>query len=187
MYMYEFILYRRTILLRGAMHASGSSNSLKRQADRAEQGGPPKRSSNGPQPPSIGALQRELQTEIERRSRCEESVEQLRLELQLMGRLLAAAREQLIASGAPGAGQQPGIALRNPPASGGHRTGRSKSDSKLIQRLQEELAESKGQCRRLALQAEAQQHKALQATATKQQLLALVSEMQDYLAGPGRL
>jgi hypothetical protein len=179
--MYEFILYRRTILLRGTMHASGSSNSLKRQADRAEQGGPPKRSSNGPQPPSIGALQRELQTEIERRSRCEESVEQLRLELQLMGRLLAAAREQLIASGVPGA-QQPGIALRNPPASGGHRTGRSKSDSKLIQRLQEEVAESKGQCRRLALQAEAQQHKAHQATATKQQLLALVSEMQDYLA-----
>ena len=78
-----------------------------------------------------------------------------------------------VASGAPGAGQQPGIALRNPPASGGHRTGRSKSDSKLIQRLQEELAEGKGQCRRLALQAEAQQHKAQQATATKQQLLAL--------------
>ena len=163
------------------MNASGSSGSLKRQAERADQGGPPKRSNSGAPPPSIGGLQRELQIEIERRSRCEESVEQLRLELQLMGRLLAAAREQLIASGAPGA-QQPGIALRNPPASSGHRSGRSKADAKLIQRQQDELAESKGQCRRLALQAEAQQHKAQQATATKQQLLALVSEMQDYLA-----
>ena len=162
------------------MNASGSSNSLKRQGDRAEQGGPAKRSNSGPPPPSISNLQRELQIEIERRSRCEESVEQLRLELQLMGRLLASAREQLIACGAPGA-QQHGVALRMPPAGGGHRSGRSKSDSKLIQRLQDELAESKAQCRRLALQAEAQQHKAQQATASKQQLLALVSEMHEYL------
>ena len=154
-----------------------SSSNLKRSSGMG--GELPAKRSNSGAPPSLGGLQRELQIEIERRSRCEESVEQLRLELQLMGRLLAAAREQLVASGAPGA-IQPAAALRTPPV-GGHRVGRSKADAKLIQRLQDELAESKGQCRRLALQAEAQQHKAQQASASKQQLFALVSEMHDYL------
>ena len=161
------------------MNRESSSNSLKRSANSGELV-PAKRSAGNP--PSVGSLQRELQLEIERRSRCEESVEQLRLELQLMGRLLAATREQLVASGATGAAPTT-ISLRTPPVGGRghHRTGRSKADARLIQRLQEELAESKGQCRRLAQQAESQQHKAQHAGAQKQQLLALVSEMQEYL------
>ena len=89
--------------------------------------------------PSVSGLQRDLQLEQECRSRLEDSVEQLRLELQMMGRLLAAAREQVVASGAAPA--QPGVALRvpPPPPSEGQRSGRSKSDARLLARLHEEV------------------------------------------------
>merc|ERR1712216_157322 len=117
--------------------------------------------------------------EIERRCRLEESVEQLRLELQLMGRLLAAAREQFVACGAPPA--QLGVTLRAMPKSSTVRSGRSKTDAKLVQRLQDELMESKGQIRRLALQLENQHQKMQLAAAVKKELLAVVGEMHEYV------
>ena len=131
---------------------------------------------------TVSGLQKELQTERERQERLQESVEQLRLELQLMGRLLAAAREQLVASGATVA--EAGFVLRTPPAPSttGPRVGRSKSDAKLLQRLQEELSESKGQCRRLAQQVELQQQRMLLIAATKRELLSTVGESEAYLS-----
>ena len=64
---------------------------------------PPARSGDWPGPaakrnaPSISSLQRELQQERERFRRSQESVEQLRLEMQMMGRVFAGAREQALA------------------------------------------------------------------------------------------
>ena len=131
---------------------------------------------------TVSGLQKELQTERERQERLQESVEQLRLELQMMGRLLAAAREQLVASGATVA--EAGFVRRTPPAPSttGPRVGRSKSDAKLLQRLQEELSESKGQCRRLAQQVELQQQRMLLIAATKRELLSTVGESEAYLS-----
>ena len=50
--------------------------------------------------PSVVNLQRDLQLEREKHRRTQESVEQLRMEMQMMGRLLAAGREQLVSLGA---------------------------------------------------------------------------------------
>ena len=144
-------------------------------------GGPPAKRSTGPTI-SMTGLQRELQMEMERRCRLEESVEQLRLELQLAGRLLAAAREQFVACGAPQAPH--GAVVRTTPkfaAGGVSRAGRSKTDAKLVQRLRGELAESKGQCRRLSQQLESQQQKTQLAAAVKKELLTVVGEMHDYV------
>jgi len=162
-----------------ARSSSVPDASQKRGASTAElNGGPPAKRSTS-QAISMSGLQRELQVEIERRCRLEESVEQLRLELQLMGRLLAAAREQFVACGAPPA--QHGVALRTTPKLSANRVGRSKTDAKLVQRLQDELTESKGQIRRLALQVESQQQKMQLAAAVKKELLTVVGEMHEYV------
>ena len=50
--------------------------------------------------PSVVTLQRDLQLEREKHRRTQESVEQLRMEMQMMARLLAAGREQLVSLGA---------------------------------------------------------------------------------------
>jgi len=50
--------------------------------------------------PSVLTLQRDLQLEREKHRRTQESVEQLRMEMQMMARLLAAGREQLVSLGA---------------------------------------------------------------------------------------
>lgn len=135
--------------------------------------------------PSVSGLQRDLQLEQECRSRLEDSVEQLRLELQMMGRLLAAAREQVVASGAAPA--QPGVALRvpPPPPSEGQRSGRSKSDARLLARLHEELVDSRAQCKRLSAQLEVQQHKLQLALAGKKELAGIVAEVSEYLSASG--
>lgn len=132
--------------------------------------------------PTVGGLQKELQAERERQERLQESVEQLRLELQMMGRLLAAAREQLIASGVTAA--EPSLMVRAPPApmATGQRMGRSKSDAKLLQRLQEDLAESKGQARLLAQQLDQHQQKMLVVASTKHELVGIVGEMSEYMS-----
>ena len=129
----------------------------------------------------MSSLQRELAQERERHERLQESVEQLRLELQMMGRLLAAAREQLVASGATAV--EPSIMVRNPPPqpADGQRVGRSKSDAKRMQRLNEELAESRAQARQLAFLVEQQQQRMQIVSASKRELLNVVSEMGDYL------
>ena len=166
------------------MSARAQPETQKRGAAAAEiNGGPPaKRSSSNAV--SMSGLQRELQMEIERRCRLEESVEQLRLELQLAGRLLAAAREQFVACGAPQAPH--GVAIRTAPKPG-PRAGRTKSDSKLVQRLQDELAESKEQCHRLGMQVEAQQQKQHVTMAVKKELLGVCTEMSDYITQCQRL
>lgn len=166
------------------MSQASSQQSGQKRAATAPPGGGPDASKRAAGP-TVSSLQKELQTERERHERLQESVEQLRLELQMMGRLLAAAREQLVASGATVA--EPGIILRTPPApsatvSNGPRAGRSKSDAKLLQRLQDELAESKGQSRRLAQQVEQQQQKMLLIVATKRELLATVAESEAYMS-----
>ena len=139
--------------------------------------------------PTVGGLQQQLQLEVERRARLEESVDQLRLELQLMGRLLASAREQLAAAGAPPVAAG-GVALRTPPAPipHGQRVGRSKNDAKIVQRMQDELAESKAQSARLAQQVEAQQQRIRLAASAKRELLTVMAEVQDYISvhGHGR-
>ena len=162
--------------------ATPGPQSGKRGPDAPEaNGAPPAKRLTSSAAISMTSLQRELQTQIERRCRLEESVEQLRVELQLMGRLLAAAREQFVACGAPQA--QPGVALWTAPKPSAwpSRAGRSKTDAKLVQRLQDELAESKAHCRRLSQQVESQQQKTQLAAAVKKELLAVVGEMHDYV------
>ena len=129
----------------------------------------------------MSSLQRELQQERERHERSQESVLQLRLELQMMGRLLASAREQLVACGAKA--QEPGLVLRTPPPplEPGQRAGRSKTDARLMQRMQEELAESKGVCQRFVQQLEMQKMQTQMMAATRVELLALNAEMHAYM------
>ena len=51
-----------------------------------------------------------------------------------------------------------------------------------IREEQEELSESKGQCRRLAQQVELQQQRMLLIAATKRELLSTVGESEAYLS-----
>lgn len=159
---------------------SGSCAGQKRSASASEPM-PAKRSAVGP---SVTSLQTALQYEADRRGRVEQSVEQLRLELQMMGRLLATAREQLVACGAANIAQS-GICVRTPPPpmpQGQRGAGRSKSDAKLVQRLQSELAESRAQCSRLETQVETQRQKMALASTAKRELLGVVAEMGEFLA-----
>ena len=97
----------------GRMSTARAPDTAKRGASAAELNGGPAAKRQTSSAISMTGLQRELQMEVDRRCRLEESVEQLRLELQLMGRLLAAAREQFVACGAPPA--TPGVALWTAP------------------------------------------------------------------------
>jgi chromosome segregation ATPase len=161
-------------------------SSAKRSAAAAELSGGPagKRSSSSAQQQNqtVVTLQRELQQERDRHERLQESVEQLRLELQMMGRLLAAAREQLVACGATAV--EPSLMVRVPPAptSGGANPARSKSDARRMQQMQDQLAESRALCHRLAQQVESQQQKMQAATGSKKELLGLAAEMSEYLS-----
>ena len=71
--------------------------------------------------PSVVTLQRDLQLEREKHRRTQESVEQLRMEMQMMGRLLAAGREQLVSLGAESLSPDISVLMpqevRNTPAS----------------------------------------------------------------------
>ena len=138
-----------------------------------------------PAAPSVSGLQRELQQERDRHTRLQESVEQLRLELQMMGRLLAAAREQIVAQGGD-TWAPPNLALRAEPAAPAApaataRRGRTKGDAKLMTRLQEELAESRGQCRRLNEQVGALQRKLQLVVSAKTEINSVIAEMDAYL------
>ena len=147
---------------------------------------PPKRSASAP----TAAL---LQQERARQRRAQESVEQLRLELQMMARVLAAAREQIVALG--GASLAPEPTLLAAPAGAGAaadgsgagagapgRQARSKGDARLLHRLQEELTESRGECKRLAEQVSTLQTKMKSMQGAKREILACCAEMSDYLA-----
>lgn len=129
--------------------------------------------------PSVSTLQRDLHQERERNRRLSESVEQLRLELQMMGRVLASTREQLVAAGVM---RMPAnVAVRVPPTFLGPRHGRTKSDAKLIQRLQDEVNDGKGQCRKLGEQVDQLQVKLALASSLKKEMLSVLSEMNEYL------
>lgn len=134
--------------------------------------------------PSVSTLQRDLQQEKELTARLKESVEQLRLELQMMGRLLASTREQIVASGV--ATIAPNVAIRQPPAPapvGMQRTqGRSKSEAKLMQRLHDEISEGKGNNRRLNDQVDVLQQKLQLVASSKKEMLTALSEMGEYIA-----
>lgn len=163
--------------------------SAKRGAAASSAPPPPKRERPaGGAAAAASALQRELQLERERHGRSQDSVEQLRLEVQMLGRLLASTRERLAACGERAF--EPGLVVRAPPnvveggALAGPRPagGRSKADAKLLQRLQEELAESRGQSQRLTQQLEMQERKMQLVAGAKQELMATVAEMTEYLA-----
>lgn len=149
--------------------------------------------------PSMTSAQRELQLEKEKHARTQESVVQLRMEMQMMGRLLAAAREQISALG--GEALSPDVSVQLPPeglipeltftrapttdakegetADEGATKSISTGESK---RLQQDLAEAKMQCKRLHEQAAALQHKNRNLAASKKELAAIVQDMQDYLS-----
>lgn len=127
----------------------------------------------------MSSLQRDLQQEREQNRRLSESVEQLRLELQMMARILASTREQLVSAGVMS--MPPNVAIRVPPSYSGLRQGRSKSDSKLIQRLQDELNESKSQSRRLGEQVDSLQSKMCLVGGLKKEMLGVLAEMNNYL------
>ena len=164
--------------------ARSSEGKRAREAQAALANGEPPAKRSASAALSMTGLQRELQMEVERRCRLEESVEQLRLELQLMGRLLAAAREQFVACGAPPA--PPGVATRTAPKGGPGRPGRSKTDARLVQRLQDELNESKGQTRRLGLQVESLKQQLQLTAAVKKELLGIYAEANEYVVNAPR-
>ena len=62
------------------------------------------------------------------------------------------------------------------------RQARSKGDARLLQRLQEELTESRGECKRLAEQVNQLQTKLKSMQGAKRDILACCAEMSDYLA-----
>mmetsp|Transcript_4935 Transcript_4935/g.10712 ORF Transcript_4935/g.10712 Transcript_4935/m.10712 type:complete len:161 (+) Transcript_4935:250-732(+) len=126
--------------------------------------------------PTISSLQRELQQEREKTRRALESVEQLRLEMQMMGRLFAAAREQIVVLG--GATLAPEVSVVMPTAK---REASSRPDVKLVQRVQSELAESKGECKRLAEQVKHLRSKLDGVASTRDELAAAVNDMQEFL------
>jgi hypothetical protein len=130
--------------------------------------------------PSVISLQRELQLEREKHRRTQESVEQLRMEMQMMGRLLASTREQLVALGAESL--SPDISVLMPQeAPSAARPARPVNESRHVQRLQEDLAESKTHCKRLHEQAASLQHKNKSLLASKKELANIIQDMQDYL------
>lgn len=126
--------------------------------------------------PTVSGLQKELQAERERTRRSQESVEQLRLEMQLMGRLFAGAREQIVALG--GATLSPDVMVRAPNTT---RPNRSSSDVKMLKRVQSELSECKGECKRLSDQVRALRHKLHLVLNAKQEFAAVMNEMHEYL------
>lgn len=131
--------------------------------------------------PSVATLQRDLQNEKDKTQRLGESVEQLRLELQMMGRLLASTREQLISCGGMTMPSNVGVRVPPPPVVGVRPGARSKSDAKMVQRLQDELSEGRGQNRRLGETVDTLQQKLLLVAASKKEMVGALTEMQEYL------
>jgi len=145
---------------------------------------------SGPPPPkrnvpTISSLTRELQLERQRHRRSQESVEQLRLEMQMMGRVFASAREKIVALGGESLGLEfntspaPSAGSLAPRVTDGGSTGGS--GSKDVERLQEELAESRGQCRRLGEQVHQLQQQVSLVSSTKAELLTNLGEVKEYL------
>tara|TARA_B110001452_G_scaffold266035_2_gene271935 strand:- start:1156 stop:1674 length:519 start_codon:yes stop_codon:yes gene_type:complete len=147
--------------------------------------------------PSVTSAQRELQIEKEKHARTQESVVQLRMEMQMMGRLLAAAREQISTLGGealapdvsvqlPPEGLIPELTFARAPAAEGEETADEGAAQSIStgesKRLQQDLTEAKMQCKRLHEQAAALQHKNRSLSASKKELAAIVQDMQDYLS-----
>ena len=66
------------------------------------------------------------------------------------------------------------------------RPGRSKTDARLVQRLQDELNESKGQTRRLGLQVESLKQQLQLTAAVKKELLGIYAEANEYVVNAPR-
>ena len=107
-------------------------------------------------------------------------LEQLRLELQMSTRVLASTREQLVKCG--GLVMPENASVRVPPTQyTSVRPGRSKSDAKLMQRMQDEVAEGRGLCRHLGEQVDDLETRLGVVVTAKKEMLGVLDEMQDYL------
>ena len=98
----------------------------------------------------------------------------------MLGRLLASAREQIVALGGATLAAE-GSAYRAGPAAASGPGYQSRSDTRTLQRLQGDLVESKGHCRRLTDEVGALQNKLQLVHTSKKELLAVTNEMQEYL------
>ena len=117
----------------------------------------------------------------------------------MMARVLAAAREQIVALGGASLAPEPtllaapaGAVAAADGAAGGRGRGRGgraapgrrarRATRRLLHRLQEELTESRGECKRLAEQVSTLQTKMKSMQGAKREILACCAEMSDYLA-----
>jgi hypothetical protein len=132
-----------------------------------------KRAASGP---TLNGLQRELQLERERHRRSLESVEQLRLEMQMMARSFAAAREQIVILGGSSLSSEEHAMLQTTPG-----RGYARSDIKAMQRLQAELSDSRGRERRLQEQVAALKAKVGLIATVRKELLTVAHELQEHL------
>lgn len=132
-----------------------------------------KRAASGP---TLNGLQRELQLERERHRRSLESVEQLRLEMQMMARAFAAAREQIVILGGSSLSSETNALLQTTPG-----RGYARSDIKAMQRLQAELSDSRGRERRLQEQVAALKAKVGLIATVRKELLIVSHELQEHL------
>merc|ERR1719424_86905 len=128
--------------------------------------------------PSLVSLQRELQYERERHCRSLESIEQLRLEMQMMARAFAAAREQIVELG----GNALSVEAERSAGASGASKGRARSDVKTLQRLQTELADSRGRERRLQEQVAALKAKVGLLATVRKELLNSAHELTEHLS-----
>jgi len=126
--------------------------------------------------PTLNSLQRELQLERERHRRSLESVEQLRLEMQMMARAFAAAREQIVALGGSSLCPE-GHTLQTTAG-----RGRARSDVKAMQRIQSELSESKSREKRLQEQVSALKTKVSLIATVRKELITVSHELQEHLS-----
>ena len=69
--------------------------------------------------------------------------------------------------------------LRVPPAAG--RPIRSRSDAKVVHRLQTELLESRSECKRLSEQVGNLQHKLQLVLTSKHEMTSMITDMQEFL------
>lgn len=146
------------------MHTLRSGESAAQAAKRAASG------------PTLTSLQRELQLERERHRRSQESVEQLRLEMQMMARAFAAAREQIVLLGGSSLSPEEHAKLHTTAG-----RGLARSDIKLLQRLQAELSDSKGRERRLQEQVTALKAKVSLIATVRKELITVSDELQNHL------
>lgn len=159
-----------------------STSGVKRSHADGSGAPPPKRSG-----PTVSSLQRELAAEREKLRRSAESIQQLRLELMMMGRLLAATREQIVATGADSIAPQPAAPQPQPqplvaaPSSDETALARQRADARALARMRLEVDEANAACATMGNQLKTLKHKGNILVKVKKELLALSQESEDHL------